>query len=126
MICITSLSIAASARKRRATEDFVRTKYLPQTEEQRFVVYDLTTAFFEQSLENPEERLCDEVLNPPPFDPLNLPIDDTEDDDYNLPQCPRPTTIARTTCSKGNCLIMYQLITCIASGTTILIDLWYP
>ncbi len=76
--------------------------YLPQTEEQRFLVYDLTTAFFEQPLENPKERLCDEVLNPPPFDPLNLPVNDTEDDDFTLPQCSRPTAIARTTCSEKN------------------------
>ena len=72
-------------------------------------MYDLTTAFFEQSLENPDERLCDEVLNPPPFDPLNLPIKDIEDDDKTLPQCPRPTAIAfaKTTCSKGNCLFNF-------------------
>ncbi len=98
---------AAGARKRCAPKDFVKTKYLPQTEEQRFVIYDLTTAFFEQSLENPEERLCDDVLNPPPFDPLNLPIKDIEDDDKTLPQCPRPTAIAKTTCSKGNCLFNF-------------------
>ncbi|XP_064389329.1 uncharacterized protein LOC135337329 isoform X2 [Halichondria panicea] len=99
VICMEKDAGGTGRRKRCATEDVVKTKYLPQTEEQRFLVYDLTTAFFEQPLENPEERLCDEMLNPPPFDPLNLPVNDTEDDDFNLPQCPRTTTISRTTCN---------------------------
>ncbi|XP_064389265.1 uncharacterized protein LOC135337281 [Halichondria panicea] len=72
---------------------------LPLTEEQRFLVYDLTTAFFEQSLENPDERLCDEVLNPTPFDLLNLPVNDIDDDNFTLPQCPRSTNIANRTCN---------------------------
>ncbi len=82
-------------------------------------MYDLTTAFFEQSLENPEERLCDEVLNPTPFDLLNLPVNDTDDDNATLPQCPRPTNIANRTCSKWKLLMLkhqYSIVFFLASS----------
>ncbi len=73
---------------------------LPLSEEQRFLVNDLSTAFFDQPLESPAERLCDEILNPPPFDPANLPINDVDDDNFDLPQCPQPATIPTMTCSE--------------------------
>ena len=57
-------------------------------------MFDLTTRPFDtQVLEAPEERLCDEILEPPAVD---IP-----DNDTSIPECPRPNTNVPVFCSKS-------------------------
>lgn len=81
------------------------------------VINELSTAHFEQILENKDERLCEEVINPPPIDPnitlpvrrrtpIRLPLPPLETDrDSDAPECPHPKSTDPLTCCESNSLI---------------------
>ena len=92
---------------------------LPSTEEERTIINELSTAHFEQILENPDERLCEEMVNPPPIDPnvtlpsgnckfpINVPLPPLQTDrDSDEPECPRPVSTEPRTCCKSSCVLV--------------------
>ena len=90
---------------------------LPLTEEERSIINELSTAHFEQTLENRDERLCEEMVNPPPIDsnitlpegevPITVPLPPLQTDrDSDEPECPRPISTEPRTCCKSNSMIV--------------------
>ena len=75
---------------------------LPANEEERQMINQLGNAHSNLVLENPDERLCEEVVNPPPIDfdllLFNITSPTTSPTPTEPPECARPDNTDPTPC----------------------------